>query len=282
MPYEYVDADIPGIRPTLEAMYVIDDFELDSKKLNAGLKSMEPNDKERLCWICQVNPAETGEHIIKNSIIKHVLGSVSPDDPKLLHKYDGRKNIPIKGTRNKHFKFEKSLCAKCNEDHTQDHDYAFDKTIKKLLSSEKICTLREKVSISSITGVDKDTKRNFELYLCKLFGCILVDQGVQGAERTLSSLRWSINNGTTAIKGLHLSFFRDVEKMSQLGRPMLGQQMIFDGTGIVFLCSLDWVCFALSYPTAIANEDLFGQPWEIGSNNKTIKLGKILKLSNAK
>lgn len=40
--------------------------------------------------------------------MKHVLVGVSQDNPKSLHRYNGRENIPIKGTTNKYFKFEKA------------------------------------------------------------------------------------------------------------------------------------------------------------------------------
>lgn len=232
-----------------------------------------------LCWICEERPAETGEHIIKNSIIKYVLGGISPEDPKLLHRYDGRKNIPINGSKNKNFKFEKSLCKECNEKNTQKHDESFDKTIKKLLSSSSNFISRNKVSIAGITEKDKEIKLGFELYLCKLLGCIIVDQKVEGAERILEVLREAINTNRMNVSKINLSFFRDVEKLQYLGRPLLGQQTIIDKEGIIFLCSLDWVAFTLTYPEPIANESLFGEPWEIGTESRSIKLGKILKLN---
>lgn len=241
---------------------------------------MKENKGGVLCWICEKRPAETGEHIIKNSIIKYVLGGISPEDPRLLHRYDGRRNIPINGSKNKNFKFEKSLCKECNEKNTQKHDESFDRAIKKLLRSSLNCISRDKVSIASIIGKDKEIKLGFELYLCKLLGCIIVDLKLEGAERVLEVLREAIKTSRMNVNNIHLSFFRDVEKLQHLGRPLLGQQTILDKDGIVFLCSLDWFAFTLTYPKPLANESLFGEPWEIGTKSRSIRLGKILKLSD--
>jgi hypothetical protein len=82
------------------------------------------------CWICNINDANSGEHIIKASDIRATLGTVTQKYPLYIN--DGQKKITIGSAKSDRLKFSSSICTFCNNDRTQRHDKAWEKFSKYL------------------------------------------------------------------------------------------------------------------------------------------------------
>jgi len=59
------------------------------------------------CWICEVNDADSGEHIIKKSVLNFIMGKPSQEQKRFLTHHHGRKNKPVASFKGNSFKFKK-------------------------------------------------------------------------------------------------------------------------------------------------------------------------------
>jgi hypothetical protein len=75
------------------------------------------------CWICG-RIADSREHRIKQSDLKIVYPSVSQSSP-ISHRRNGNIEKTIGSIKSNHFKYQKSICSKCNNSLTQNHDHAW-------------------------------------------------------------------------------------------------------------------------------------------------------------
>lgn len=131
-----------------------------------------------ICWICNQEEATTGEHIIKASDIAMLYPDLSTDRPVFLRK-EGERTRSVFGKRNANLKFEKSLCARCNNELTQPHDLARDRFIRALLEATKASKFG---SIRASTLFPADPQRGLldtHLFFAKLFGCTVIAEEVQ-------------------------------------------------------------------------------------------------------
>ena len=78
-----------------------------------------------LCWICNQNEANSGEHKTKRSDLAAVLGSPTHDKPFYWHDLE-RRNKPVKSLDAKILKAPIRICAECNTARTQAHDRAWE------------------------------------------------------------------------------------------------------------------------------------------------------------
>jgi hypothetical protein len=78
-----------------------------------------------LCWICNRDEANSGEHKTKRSDLAAVLGSPTQDRPLYFHDIE-RRNKPVKSLDAKILKAPIRICHDCNTARTPPHDRAWE------------------------------------------------------------------------------------------------------------------------------------------------------------
>jgi hypothetical protein len=163
-----------------------------------------------LCWICNRNEANSGEHKTKRSDLLAVLGEPTQKEPFYLHDLE-RPNRPVKSLDAKLLKAAIRICAECNSARTQPHDRAWERMSDRLRARlfrvglracarhhSSCATLRLRFNlpqpgVSIIRAATQfrvgqwvrankifpyDTRRemtNVHLFFLKLFGCMLCE-----------------------------------------------------------------------------------------------------------
>jgi hypothetical protein len=131
-----------------------------------------------LCWICNENEANSGEHKTKRSDLLAVLGEPTQDAPFYFHDLE-RPNRPVKSLDARILKAPIRICAHCNTTRTQPHDRAWERM------SEQLRPRRLKMGQwVRANGIFRhDTRRemtNVHLFFLKLFGCMLCEAKANG------------------------------------------------------------------------------------------------------
>jgi hypothetical protein len=127
------------------------------------------------CWICGES-ADSGEHRIKASDLRHYFGEISPRSPVFLHS-DTHRNIPIHSSRSDKLKTSKVLCRRCNDTRTAAYDNAWDILRHELTQKWGVLkkTRRFKLQSAFPSAVSRQSI-NFHLFFVKLFGCRIADE----------------------------------------------------------------------------------------------------------
>lgn len=84
-----------------------------------------PDPARPLCWICNRNEANSGEHKTKRSDLLAVLGEPTQEEPFYFHDLE-RRNRPLGSLNAKILKAPIRICAECNTTRTQPHDRAWE------------------------------------------------------------------------------------------------------------------------------------------------------------
>jgi hypothetical protein len=84
-----------------------------------------PDPARPLCWICNRNEANSGEHKTKRSHLLAVLGEPTQEEPFYFHDLK-RRNRPVGSLNAKILKAPIRICAECNTTRTQPHDRAWE------------------------------------------------------------------------------------------------------------------------------------------------------------
>jgi hypothetical protein len=137
-----------------------------------------PDPSRPLCWICNRNEANSGEHKTKRSDLLAVLGKPTQDQPFYFSDLD-RRNRPIGSLDAKILKAPIRICAQCNTTRTQPHDRAWE------CMSVRLRARRLQVGqwVRANRIFPHDTRRqmiNVHLYFLKLFGCMLCESKANG------------------------------------------------------------------------------------------------------
>lgn len=131
-----------------------------------------------LCWICNVNKADSGEHKTKRSDLLAVLGTPTQDRPFYYHDLH-RPNCPVGGLDAKLLKSPVRICAYCNNTRTQPHDRAWERMSDRLRS--RPIRVGQWVRANSIfKHFTKVGMTNVHLFFVKLFGCMLAEAKANG------------------------------------------------------------------------------------------------------
>jgi hypothetical protein len=132
-----------------------------------------------LCWICNRNEANSGEHKTKRSDLLAVLGEPTQEEPFYFHDLE-RRNRSVKSLDAKILKAPIRICAECNTTRTQPHDRAWE------FMSDRLRARRLKVNQWVRNKIfPYDTRRemtNVHLFFLKLFGCMLCEAKANGHE----------------------------------------------------------------------------------------------------
>lgn len=120
------------------------------------------------CWICSVNDADSGEHIIKKSDGKIIFREQLP----IHHEINGVRKEPISDLNDGRFKYHKSICTICNNERTQKSDKAWEQLSRYLHNNWESIKLNKSINLSKLFTNNVDTKMILvQLYFVKIFGC---------------------------------------------------------------------------------------------------------------
>src|SRR5271169_5428197 len=93
-----------------------------------------PEKARPLCWICNRNEANSGEHKTKRSDLLAVLEKPTQEEPFYFHDLEQR-NRRVGGLNARILKAPIRICAECNTTRTQPHDRAWEQMSARLRSS---------------------------------------------------------------------------------------------------------------------------------------------------
>ncbi len=157
----------------------------------------EPGDN---CWWCQVRPATTGEHKFKASDLARMM-----DDQGLVWLNTEGETRMLKGKgaiqRDRYgvVKFEKSLCAPCNNAASQPFDTAYER-FSNYLAAHPQTYQDDGIPFQAVFGETwQDDLLNLARYYAKHFGCQMLRIGIGVPE----SLR-AFLNGATDMPDCHM------------------------------------------------------------------------------
>lgn len=126
--------------------------------------------KVPLCWICEKNQADSGEHIMQASDIRHSF-NIKKGKPFFIHNND-RKNFKIQSIKSDHLKFSKVICSYCNTTRTQRHDRAWEK-LSKFFKNNTLST-DQKIRFNRPFPYEaRKFMRDVQLHFVKKMGCAI-------------------------------------------------------------------------------------------------------------
>ena len=130
-----------------------------------------------ICWMCG-KPSETGEHRIKKSDLVERFGK-GPfrGDDALVHFKSGRMR-ELQGQDSKLVKYERNLCAYCNNTVTQPFDKAYEQFVPWIIANEAEVVRRRVIDFEAVYGTEWAHKqRDLFKYFAKCFGCRVDEAG---------------------------------------------------------------------------------------------------------
>jgi hypothetical protein len=171
----------------------------------AGAKATERT--APLCWICNENIANSGEHKTKRSDLLAVLGKPTQAEPFYYHDIE-EPNRPVRGLDAKILKSPVRICTECNSTRTQPHDRAWESMSERLRARR--LKVGDWVRNNRIFPYDTRTKmKNVHLFFLKLTGCMLSEAKANAYEVPIDIAPFSeaIMSGR-AHPEVHLQFGR--------------------------------------------------------------------------
>ncbi len=138
----------------------------------------EPGVAQALCWICNRDEANSGEHKTKRSDLLGVLGSPTQQKPFYYQDLE-RRDKAVKSLDAKILKTPIRIWNGCNSARTQPHDLAWQHMSDQLRNRHLV--IGRWVRANRIFRYD--TRRqmvNVHLFFLKLFGCMLCEATANG------------------------------------------------------------------------------------------------------
>ena len=126
-----------------------------------------------ICWICNQNNANSGEHTIKKSDLNGLYLQVSQKEP--IHKRrDGSIVKPIGSIKSSGFHYEKVICTECNNSKTQKFDRSWEVLSDYFRKNWSDIKQANRFCLSSVFPENELSEMvNVQLFFVKLFGCKL-------------------------------------------------------------------------------------------------------------
>ena len=216
------------------------------------------------CWICN-DPADTREHVIKQSDIRRLFGrGPYPKGKRLIRSDPNQRKRLIQSEDSVHIKYQRGLCENCNSSRSQPWDEAYDKFMEFVQVNDKKLKHTRKVDFNRIVQNNAiGFVENLYSYFVKVFGCQLQEQRQQPPSELSEYLLGKRNNINLCIT------FAIYESMPQnLPSPMVQihglEGDVEDDTkrplNYEWAVSIEWFTILFWYnkqPTI----DL-GQPWD--------------------
>jgi hypothetical protein len=167
-----------------------------------------PDKTAPLCWICNRNEANSGEHKTKRSDLLAILGKPTQEAPFYYHDLH-RMGRPVKSLDAKILKSPVRICTDCNTTRTQPHDRAWERMSDWLRTCQQpvkvggfTCDMRQQsvkvggfvrgtrqqpLKVGGLVRGNRifayDTRKkmtNVQLFFLKLFGCMLCEAEANG------------------------------------------------------------------------------------------------------
>tara|TARA_R100000687_G_scaffold83637_1_gene88064 strand:+ start:5402 stop:6106 length:705 start_codon:yes stop_codon:yes gene_type:complete len=229
---------------------------------------------QALCWICEKNPADSKEHMVKASDLRALYGKISHEMPVYFH--GGKnKNIPVRSAKSNRFKTGPVICQKCNNSGTASHDEAWAKFARYTLSNWKSISENRKIKMQRIyPGSTRRDSILMQLYFCKLFGCRIADEEIP---IDLAPFRQSIINNEPH-PGLFLIFTNSRIDPKGLGYSGISEVHALEKQGsgkpmcATWYYSLGEFCVQLMWYHSSFNGRLMPYSWN------PLKIGKIINI----
>lgn len=138
-----------------------------------------PDPDAAKCWICRVNEANAGEHMIKQSDLRAVFGKPARNQRFYFHDLE-KPNREVQSLGSKMLHSPILICAYCNTTRTQPHDRAWEQMSHWLRNRQSPIRVAGFVRGNRIFPYDtKRWMRNVHLYFLKqLGGMILEGKGI--------------------------------------------------------------------------------------------------------
>jgi len=132
-----------------------------------------------VCWICGAADAKSGEHMIKRSDLRDVLGKPSQAAPFYFHK-PGLEGKAVGSLKHDILKSAAPMCAYCNNTRTQPHDLAWEKMSGWFTKRAKPLKKGEVIRTTKMFPFAARRKmRAVHLFFLKTLGCVIVEAGDQ-------------------------------------------------------------------------------------------------------
>src|ERR1700754_1532115 len=146
----------------------------------AVAQAQAPDAPAPLCWICNANEANSGEHKTKRSDLLAVLGNPTQEQPFFYHDLE-KPNRPVGSLNAKILKSPIRLCEHCNSTRTQPHDRAWEHMSDWLRNRRPPLKVGGLVRGNRIFRVGtRKQMRSVHLYFLKLSGCMLEEAKANG------------------------------------------------------------------------------------------------------
>jgi hypothetical protein len=127
------------------------------------------------CWICGAADAKSGEHMIKKSDLRDVLGNPTQAAPFWFHKPD-LEGKAVGSLKAGILKSSAPMCAYCNNTRTQPHDLAWEKMSGWITAQPQPLKKGKFIRGNKIFPDDTWAKmRCVHLYFVKVLGCLIVE-----------------------------------------------------------------------------------------------------------
>jgi hypothetical protein len=129
------------------------------------------------CWICG-NPAETGEHKIKKSLLVSVWGKGPYKGDAAMSHVKNKRVHDIQGPDSQRIKYVATLCRDCNNRRTQPFDFAYDQFCRFVIRNEPDVLKHRVIDFDDVYGPGFEIEQlNLFKYFVKLLGCHLAYGG---------------------------------------------------------------------------------------------------------
>lgn len=223
------------------------------------------------CWICGAE-AETGEHIIKVSDLRHLFGHTTTHAP-LYRQVNKERPELVQGRNSSKLKFQTKLCAQCNNARTQQHDKSWEAL--SFLLKNRAASIKPGEVVRPAAAFSSGLRAGLlgvHLYFCKLTGCLVRDGGVP---LETDSLAKAIKQNTPH-PSVYLSFLAVTSKRLQNWAVVTPIETISMGGKLV---GAQWFYFVgrvgvhITYATHIHRPERVNL-WHPCSTSKTLTLGK--------
>lgn len=221
-----------------------------------------------ICWMCNENEAETGEHIFKHSILRDMYGDkrFEKGNRLIIHSektYNGRavsSKKYIESTDSDSFKFKKSLCYFCNGAKSKDWDDEFDLFLRYLLTEWKKELANGHVNLKDAhPKCNKKDIRNLYNYFCKLFGCALFSNG-QPVPKEIVEIVNDLNY--RSVLGVNVIFDIDLEEVIEFNSFLVNHDLTGDpGNELNYRWGLGFGPIKLGFWYKTPAQFIIGEPW---------------------
>lgn len=126
------------------------------------------------CWICRENDGNTGEHKIKKSDLRDVLGNPSQAAPFWYHKPDLTAKA-VGSLKADILKSAAPMCAYCNNSRTQPHDRAWEE-MSAWFTQRRTFRKGQAIRANRIWRYDTRKKMgNVHRFFLKALGCVIAE-----------------------------------------------------------------------------------------------------------